>query len=102
MANMGMLLKEGFAFVHGMTVASVIFCLSKRENFMATHVEEVSEAAARVKEDVERIVQGFDLQVITKRIEEFGRDNPVGLALTALTLGVAAGMLMRNSVKKVA
>jgi hypothetical protein len=87
---------------HGTTVASVIPVFKKRENFMAANVEEVSEAAARVKEDVERLVQGFDLQVITKRVEEFGRDNPVGLALTALTLGVAAGILMRGSAKKAA
>lgn len=64
--------------------------------------DQVSEAAARVKEDVERLVQGFDLKVITNRVEEFGRENPVGLALTALTLGVAAGILMRSSSKKTA
>jgi len=56
----------------------------------------MADAATKVKEDVERLVEGFDLQAIAKRVEDFGRENPVGLALTALTLGVAVGVLMRN------
>ncbi len=56
----------------------------------------ISEAATRVKEDVEQFVEGFDLQVIAKRIEEFGRENPLALAVSALTLGVAAGVIMRG------
>ena len=59
-------------------------------------IDIMADAATKVKEDVERLVEGFDLQAIAKRIEGFGRENPVGLALTALTLGVAVGILMRN------
>lgn len=55
----------------------------------------ISDAATRVKEDVEQLVQGFDLQAIAKRVEEFGRENPIALALTALTVGVTAGFLLR-------
>lgn len=59
-------------------------------------VDQMSDAMTRVREDVERLVQGFDVQVIAKRVEEFGKENPIGLALTALTLGVATGILMRG------
>lgn len=55
----------------------------------------MSDAASKVKEDVERLVEGIDLQTIAKRVEEFGRNNPVGLALAAVTVGVAVGILMR-------
>ena len=52
-------------------------------------------AASQVKVEVERLVEEFDLQSITKRVEEFGRENPVGLAVTALSLGLVAGIVMR-------
>ena len=57
----------------------------------------IHEATSRVKEDVERLVQGFDLQVIAKRVEDFGKENPMGLAFTALTLGIVAGLFMRGT-----
>jgi hypothetical protein len=56
----------------------------------------MTDATARVKEDVEHLIEGFDFGTISKRVEEFGRENPVGLAVTALTVGVAVGFLMRN------
>lgn len=56
----------------------------------------MSDAAAKVREDIEHLVEGFDVQTIMNRVEEFGRENPVGLALTAVTLGVAVGFLMRS------
>ena len=58
--------------------------------------EMISEAAARVRADVERLVDGFDIESIVKKVDEFGRGNPVGLALTALTLGIAVGVLMKT------
>jgi hypothetical protein len=52
-------------------------------------------AATHVKDEVERLVEDFDIHAITKRVEEFGKENPVGFAMTALALGVVAGILMR-------
>jgi hypothetical protein len=56
----------------------------------------MSDAASQVKQDIEHLVEGFDVQTILRRVEDFGRENPVGLALTAVTLGVAVGFLMRT------
>jgi len=61
---------------------------------------DMSDAASRVREDIEHLVQGFDIPTMTRRVEEFGRDNPIGLALTAMGLGVAVGMLMRGSKRR--
>jgi hypothetical protein len=70
--------------------------MAERSNpFRDTHADMMSDATSRVKADMEHLVEGFDVQTITQRIEEFGRENPVGLALTALTLGVAVGFLMK-------
>jgi hypothetical protein len=52
-------------------------------------------AAAQVKAEVERLVEEFDLQAITKKVKAFGKENPVEFAVTALALGVVAGLLMR-------
>lgn len=59
-------------------------------------VQGISDATSRVKASVEQFVEDFDLQGIAKRIESFGRENPVGLALTALTLGLAVGVLIKS------
>jgi hypothetical protein len=59
-------------------------------------MDTMEDAASRVKADIENLVEGFDLQTVTRRVEEFGRENPVGLALTAIALGVAVGLLMRG------
>jgi hypothetical protein len=59
--------------------------------------ERLEQASEQVREDMKRIVEGFDAQAISKRLEEFGRKNPVGLALTALAFGVAVGLIMRGS-----
>jgi hypothetical protein len=55
----------------------------------------VVKAATHVKEEVERLVEEFDLQRVTKRVEDFSKENPIGFAMTALALGVVAGILMR-------
>ncbi len=62
----------------------------------SSRADMLSDATAQMQEDIEQLVEGFDLKAIAKRVEEFGRENPVGLALTALTLGVAVGILMHN------
>ena len=58
--------------------------------------EEFSQAASQVREDIERMVEGLDFQGVSKKVEELGRTNPVGLAMTALALGVAVGLLIRK------
>jgi hypothetical protein len=65
--------------------------------FPENSFDAMSEAASRVKADVEHLIEGFDVKAIVNRVEEFGKENPVGLAMTALTLGVAVGILMRSS-----
>ncbi len=41
-------------------------------------------------------VDSLDIQQLTRRVQDFGRDKPVALAFTALAIGVAAGLLMRR------
>jgi hypothetical protein len=55
-----------------------------------------SEPMDRMKREVEQLVGGLDVQSVTRRLEEFGRANPTGLAVTAFAVGVAAGILMRK------
>ena len=59
--------------------------------------ERINDAASRVKADVEQLVEGFHLEILIKKVEDLGRANPMGLAVTALTLGVAAGILVSGS-----
>lgn len=66
------------------------------ENEASNVMRDVNEAASRVREDVEKFVEGFDFQAVSKKVEEFGRGNPMGLAVMALGLGVAAGFMMRS------
>lgn len=51
-----------------------------------------------VRSEIDRLVGGLDLQQVTRKVQDFGRENPVALALAALTVGIAAGMLVRKSV----
>ncbi|MFZ9594724.1 MAG: hypothetical protein ACO3A2_01455 [Bdellovibrionia bacterium] len=59
-------------------------------------LEAILKAAHQVRADVERMVDECDLQAITHRVDELGRRNPLGLALVALSLGVMAGILLRD------
>jgi hypothetical protein len=58
-------------------------------------------AAIQVKAEVERLVDEFDLKVLTKRVEDFGRRKPIEFALSALAIGVVAGILMRAPMKNI-
>lgn len=60
-------------------------------------VDSFTQAASQVREDIERMVEGLDFQGVSRKLEEFGRRNPVGLAMTALAMGVAVGLLMRRN-----
>ena len=61
--------------------------------------DSIKNAAAQVKANVEQLVEDFDIQGIARKVEDFGKANPLGLALTSLTLGLAVGFLLRNQKK---
>ena len=46
--------------------------------------EKIKSATDQVRADIDQLIEGFDLRTITQRIQQFGRENPIGLALTAL------------------
>ncbi len=41
-------------------------------------------------------VDSLDLQQLSRKVQDFGREKPIALAFTALAIGVAAGLLMRR------
>ena len=43
------------------------------------------------------IVDAIDFPAMGRKVEEFGKEKPVALALAALTVGLAAGFLMRKT-----
>ncbi len=64
---------------------------------MSTPIQEhLDEATDQVRNDIKRLVDGFDVQAISKSMEDFGRENPLGLAIAALGLGIGVGLLMRS------
>lgn len=67
-----------------------------RESSEGNH-ESMDEALSQIKSDISRLVDGFDIDLISEKIEEFGKANPVGLALTAMGVGLAVGVLMKQS-----
>ncbi len=89
----------------GMPIASPP---EKELNFMAertqpfptdnrdSNFDRISETNSQVRAEIESFVEGFDIRSVTQRIEEFGRENPIGLALGALAVGVAAGLFMKG------
>lgn len=58
--------------------------------------EEAFEALDQLRSRAEELIDGVNFEDIGRRIQEFGRRNPTGLALAALGVGLAAGLLMRG------
>jgi hypothetical protein len=58
---------------------------------------DANQAFDRIRSDVDQLVQELDFQQIGQRIQDFGREKPVILAFAALTVGLAAGLLMRRN-----
>lgn len=58
--------------------------------------DEASDTIQKIRSDVDQLIEEVDINRLTDRVEEFGRQNPLALALGALTVGVAAGLLMRR------
>lgn len=57
---------------------------------------DASETIQRIRSDVDQLIDEVDINRLTDRFEQFGRENPLALALGALTVGVAAGLIMRR------
>lgn len=58
-----------------------------------------TEAVTHLKNEIEKLVKDFNIQELAKNVEDYGKKNPVGLALTSLSIGIAAGLLFRNTSK---
>jgi hypothetical protein len=52
----------------------------------------------RLKSEVDQLIGDVDFEAMSQKVKDFGRENPVALAVAALTVGVAAGILMRKSI----
>lgn len=53
----------------------------------------------QIRSEVNRLVEGMELNEIGSKVESFGRRNPYALAIAALTVGVAAGVIMKRTVE---
>lgn len=58
--------------------------------------EDGSDVTDRVRSQINEMIDSLDFPELLRRVQTFGRENPVGLGFAALTIGLAAGMLMRN------
>jgi hypothetical protein len=61
---------------------------------------DVSQAIDRVKAGVDELVGDFDFREVTQKIESFGRTNPAALAIASLTIGIAAGLLVKKTTSR--
>lgn len=52
----------------------------------------------RFQSDVEQLIEGYSFRELGQQIEEFGRKSPLALVFAALTVGFAAGMLLRRNI----
>lgn len=59
--------------------------------------QEVTQAIDQVRTDVDELISGIDLQGMARRVEDFGRASPMGLAVVSLALGVAVGLFFKRS-----
>ena len=50
-----------------------------------------------LQDKVNDIMENVDFREIGQRVQDLGRRNPVALALAALTVGIAAGFLVRRA-----
>jgi hypothetical protein len=60
--------------------------------------EDASKAIDRVKVEADEFVDALDFPEMSRKVQEFGRQKPIALALAALTIGLAAGMMMRRRI----
>lgn len=55
-----------------------------------------AEAIDRISKEVDQWIEEIDIKQLGKKVQDFGQQNPVALAFAALTVGVAAGVLMKR------
>ena len=67
---------------------------------MSKSNSEAFDTVEQLRSRAEEMIEGLNFQDINRRIRDFGRQNPVGLALAALTVGVATGLLLKNSLRR--
>ena len=56
---------------------------------------DASEALDQVKNEMSDWVDALDFDQMGRKVQDFGREKPFALAIAALTVGFAAGLLMR-------
>ena len=54
------------------------------------------DAVEQIRARVEGMIEGFNFQQLSRKVRAFGRENPMALALSALTLGIVAGVMMKG------
>ena len=54
------------------------------------------DAIELIRARFDRLVEDFNFQQLSQKVQDFGRQNPMALALSALTLGIVAGVMMRG------
>lgn len=69
---------------------------SSKEALLRDVKADVSNTFNQVKSEVDELVDSLDLGGALRHLQNFGRERPIVLALTALTLGVAAGLLIKS------
>jgi ElaB/YqjD/DUF883 family membrane-anchored ribosome-binding protein len=57
---------------------------------------EASQALNQVKSEMSQWVDALDFDRMGKQVQEFGREKPFALAIAALTVGFAAGLLIKR------
>lgn len=57
---------------------------------------DAAQALNQVKSEMSDWVDSIDFDQMGRRVQEFGREKPFALAIAALTVGFAAGILMRK------
>ncbi len=57
--------------------------------------DEANEAVDRVKSEVQDFVEFVDVRRSIGKIEQYGKENPLALAVASLAVGLAAGAFMR-------
>jgi hypothetical protein len=58
------------------------------------------EAIDRMKSEIDELIRTLDFKGMSQKVQELGRKSPIALGLAALTIGVAAGMLMRRTLEQ--
>ena len=72
--------------------------MADRINLFQAVNSENSDPLHRIKREMDQLFADLNISEMGRQVEEFGRQNPLGLAVAALTVGVAAGILMRKTV----